>query len=79
MGVELNVSSYVINTGPNKENEENYVRKRLTNCILPKLLSVWMDHVAFMRRKRNTYKILVRKIEENNYLGTDHLIILKLT
>jgi hypothetical protein len=38
-----------------------------------------MDHVAFMRRKRNAYKILVRKIEENNYLSIDQLIILKLT
>lgn len=66
MGVKLNVSSNVINTGPNKENEENYVRKRLIKCILHKLSSEWIDHVAFMRRKRNAYKILVRKIEENN-------------
>lgn len=66
MGVKLNVSSNVINTGPNKENEENYVRKRLIKCILHKLSSEWIDHVAFMRQKRNAYKILVRKIEENN-------------
>lgn len=79
MGVKINVSSYVINTGPNKENEENYVRKKLINCILYKLSSDWMDRVAFMRQKRNTYKILVRKIEENNYLGINQLIILKLT
>lgn len=56
----------MINTGPNKENEENYVRKGLINCILHQLLSEWMDHVAFMRQNRNAYKILVRKIEENN-------------
>jgi len=55
-----------MNNGPNKENEENYVRKRLINCILHKLFSEWMDHVAFVRRKRNAYKILVRKTEENN-------------
>ena len=66
VGVKLNVSSYVMNNGPNKENEENYVRKRLINCILHKLFSEWMDHVAFVRRKRNAYKILVRKTEENN-------------
>jgi len=66
VGVKLNVSSSVINTGPSKENEENYVRKRLINCIFRKLLSEWIDHVAFTRQKRNAYKILVRKTEENN-------------
>ena len=61
-----NVSSYVTDTGPNKENKENYVRKRLINFILHKLLSEWMDHVAFTRWKINAYKILVKKTEENN-------------
>lgn len=65
------------NTEPNRENEENYVRKRLVNCILYKLSSEWVGHIAYMRWKRNAYKILVRKTEEKKLedLGRDQLII----
>jgi hypothetical protein len=56
----------VNNIGPNKENEENYVRKRLVNCILHKLLSELVGHKQYMRWKRKAYKILVRKTEETN-------------